>query len=72
MKPLTDKQVREIIANEVAAFNTAIQTLTEEVNYIRARERRLQSDFAAIKKGIETLKAYKEDKRFKPTTGDYL
>jgi hypothetical protein len=72
MKPLTDKQVREIIANEVAAFNTAIQTLTEEVNYIRARERRLQNDFEAIKKGVKTLEAYKEDKRFKPTMGDYL
>jgi hypothetical protein len=59
MKPLTDKQVREIIANEVAAFNTAIQTLTEEVNYIRARERRLQTDFAAIKKGVKELETYR-------------
>lgn len=72
MKPLTDKQVREIIANQVAAFNTAIQTLREDANYVRARMRRLETDFAAIKSGIETLKAYKEDKRFKPTTGDYL
>ena len=63
MKPLTDKQVREIIANEVAAFNTAIQTLTEEVNYIRARERRLQSDFAAIKKGVKDLETFRHNEK---------
>jgi prefoldin subunit 5 len=61
MKPLTDKQVREIIANQVAAFNTAIQTLREDANYVRARMRRLENSFAAINKAKKELEAFRNE-----------
>jgi phage shock protein A len=63
MKPLTDKQVREIIANQVAAFNTAIQTLREDANYVRARMRRLEENFEAIKKGVKDLETFRHNEK---------